>query len=135
MKWIFALKEKIKMAFILIFIAGIIILFNVLMKSNVSGLEASMKSIYSDRLVAGAAISAIIELSYQNHLHLEEHIHTARAERYQLLEQVIEQNNREADSLLTVFRKTVLVIQEKKALDELMQTNLRYRKFKGIWCA
>ncbi|QHT67236.1 hypothetical protein GXP67_11595 [Rhodocytophaga rosea] len=131
MKWIFALKEKIKMAFILIFIAGVIILFNVLMKSNVSGLEASMKSIYSDRLVAGATISTIIELNYQNHLQLEEHIHTTSAEKYSMLEAGIRRNNKEADSLLTAFKKTVLVAQEKEALDEFVQTNLMYRKFQN----
>jgi hypothetical protein len=129
MKWIFELKEKIKMAFILIFIAAIIILFNLLMKSNVSGLEASMKSIYSDRLIAGATISTIIELNYQNHLHLEEYIHTSKAEKYSRLEEGIKHNNKEADSLLAAFKKTVLVAQEKKALEEFMQTNLRYRKF------
>src|SRR5687768_14353796 len=107
MKWLFALNEKIKVAFFLTFLAGIIILFNLLMKNNVTGLEASMKSIYSDRLVAGAVISTIIELNYQNHLHLEEHIHTNKVESYNRLEAGIRHNNKEADSLLTEFKKTV----------------------------
>jgi hypothetical protein len=98
MKWLFALNEKVKVAFF---------------------------------LVAGAAISTIIELNYQNHLHLEEHIHTNKVENYNRLEEGIRHNNKAADSLLTEFKKTVLVAPEKKALEAFMQTNLKYREFQG----
>jgi hypothetical protein len=131
MKWVFALKEKVKVAFFLAFLAGIIILFNLLMKSNVSGLESSIKSIYKDRLLAGAAISTIIEINYKNHLLLEEHIHTNKAEQYNKLEKEIKLNTTQADSLLSEFKKTILVVQEKQALKKFVQTNLAYRSFQN----
>lgn len=126
MKWIFAIKEQLKVATALTVILTTILLINIVVKRNVAQMDHSIHSIYKDRLIPAGDISSILEKMYSNRLLLEQHIHTKNPVQYRELELTIGLQNRQTDSLIKQFSKTLLVEEEVAALESYQRNLPKY---------
>ncbi len=96
--------------------------------SGVSRLSNKFFSMYRDRLEPAMELSVIIERSYQNRLHLEEHVTELGVESLVQIEFDIHRNNRIIDSLINKYSETYLVPEEIKSLNKYRRNMDEYRK-------
>jgi CHASE3 domain sensor protein len=96
--------------------------------SGVSRLSNKFFSMYRDRLEPAMELSYIIERSYQNRLHLEEHVTEMGVESLSQIEYAIYKNNRVIDSLILKYSETYLVPEEIKSLNKYRRNINEYRK-------
>lgn len=129
MKWLMGAKENNKLAFVLPVMVILIITMIVASKNQINQLDKSVHSIYHDRLVAGRAITQIMDLHYENHLLTDKYIQeTILHNQARLADQVVHNYN-QIDSLMREFKKTMLVEEEKDALQAYEQNNDAHRAF------
>jgi hypothetical protein len=129
MKWLLFIKEKNKLVFLLPIMVILIITLIVVSKSQISQVDKSVQSIYHDRLVAGRSITQIMDLHYQNHFLLDKYIHADTLLKQAPFEKQVEYNYKQMDSIMREFRKTVLVAEEKEALQAYELKNEAHRTF------
>jgi hypothetical protein len=94
MKWLLFFKEKTKLFFLLPVMILLLITLIVASKKQISQVDRSVQSIYHDRLVAGRAITQIMDLHYQNHLLIDKYIQADTLFRQALLEEQVAYNHR-----------------------------------------
>lgn len=129
MKWLLFFKEKNKLVFLLPVMVILILTLIVASKSQISQVDKSVHSIYHDRLVAGRSITQMMDLHYQNHFLLDKYIHADTLLKQAPLEEQVVYNYQQMDSIMREFRKTVLVAEEKEALQAYELKNKAHRTF------
>ena len=117
MDWSINLRQRDKIALALGVIFMVIVTANWFMNYSMKQIGGQFKSVYEDRLVPALDISAIVELSYKNHLLLEEHILETDSNVKNNLSEQITQNQRDIDSILVKFEATYLTKEERKDLE------------------
>ena len=129
MKRLFSFKENTKIALLLPVMVVLIITLIVASKSEISQVDKSVHSIYHDRLVAGRAITLIMDLHYQNHFLVSKYMETNTLSVQPLLENQVNHNYHQMDSIMGEFSKTLLVSEEKQALKAYELQNKAHRAF------
>ncbi|GAB3202098.1 hypothetical protein ABID22_003692 [Pontibacter aydingkolensis] len=121
MNWSINLRQRDKIALALGFIFLVIVLANWFVNYSMKQISGQFKSVYEDRLIPALDISAIVELSYKNHLLLEEHILESDLSVKNKLSEQITRNQHEIDSILVKFEATYLTKEERIDLESYKQ--------------
>jgi hypothetical protein len=76
---LFQIKDKMKMALVLLIIIAVILLCNISLRHSFKTLDAQMHTIYKDRLIPSNYLFSMAEILFQKRLHLDEGIMTPAA--------------------------------------------------------
>jgi len=120
MKWAFTIRNKFKIAGILLVVFMTLLIKNFVEKRHVSELGTSFSSVYKDRLLVEGYIYQL-----SNHLHVKKIVtdNCYNSVEPEKVSKSIAQQNHEIDGLMIAYAKTKLTKEEAVHLQEL-RTNL-----------
>lgn len=123
MKWAYQIRHKLKAAAVFTGIILVIILGNFSERSSFSDLDASMSSIYNDRLKPATYLYEISNNLYQKRLVLA---HTGSTPDVPL-DQAIRQHDQAIADLVRAYEKTMLTTEEKTAWKNFLASLENYQ--------
>ncbi|MBD1396098.1 MCP four helix bundle domain-containing protein [Pontibacter sp. JH31] len=123
MNWAYRINKRDQVAFALGAVFSIIVLANWFASYSIGKVSNQFKSVYQDRLIPSLDISEVLERYYQNRMHLEEHILSGSDSQHDSLQQLVQKNTQEIDSLIHKFERTYLIERESA---ELAQYKLQF---------
>jgi len=116
MEWIFGIREKLKLAFLLALICVLVLVNIYVERSNIASINDSFCSIYDDRLLPATYVFHLTDHMYQKRLILEHQLHHHDTlEASEALRRVAI-HNKAIDTLIADFETTYLVEQEGQLL-------------------
>ncbi|QPH40819.1 MCP four helix bundle domain-containing protein [Pedobacter endophyticus] len=118
MKFAFALKNKIKIAFLLFCIMCCILLIRFLEDKSVAKINESFVSMYQDRLVPAIDLFFVAENLYLKNTVFQDAFANNFGHPSTEISKITGYNNK-IDSVITKYEKTLLVNEEKKFLGDL----------------
>ena len=118
MKFAFALKNKIKIAFLLFCIMCCILLIRFLEDKSVAKINESFISMYQDRLVPATDLYFVAENLYLKNTAFQDAFENDSVHPSARISKITGYNNK-IDSVITKYEKTLLVNEEKKFLGDL----------------
>ncbi len=128
MDWIFSIQAKLKAAFLLALICGLVLVNIYWERSNITSMNDSFCSIYDDRLLPATYIFHLTDHLYQKRLILEYQLLRQDAQDVTKALQRLEVHNKAMDTLISDFERTYLVESEGEMLGhfkkELQDYNL-----------
>lgn len=129
-KWIISTRNKIKMAFALITVAGLLVIANHVEQEHVSSIDKSFFSIYADRLVPATTIFEIREHLYEKQARLSASMNTAGAS-LAAQRRGIDSCNQRIDRLLSDYKKTYFWEKEASYLQVFEQELRQYNRIEA----
>lgn len=128
MKWVFAIQQKHKVAFLLGCILCIVILTTILERINMGDINRSFTSIYNDRLIPATEMFYLSENLYRKRLLTEKFLLSHEESQTSELREKLNMYNQSIDSLITEYEKTYLVDNESKYLTALKDKLSSYKQ-------
>jgi len=122
-KWIISTRNKLKLAFVLIVVAGLLLAANRFAREQVASIDQSFLSIYADRLVPATTIFEIREHLYKKHTLLTGLLHSGTGD-IQAHKKGIDSCNHGISSLLSAYKKTYFLEKEAGFL-QVFEENLQ----------
>lgn len=119
MRWSFIIQQKFKAALLLGSVMLMIILGTMILNHNIRGIDQSISSIYSDRLIPATTIIYLSENLYGKRLEIEKFLFFENTKTVDDVSKTLRNYEQSTDSLLTAFSKTVLTNEEVKSLLKL----------------
>jgi len=116
MNWSFVIQQKLKAVILLGGIMLMIILGALISRNNMRGLDKSFSSIYQDRLIPATTIIYLSENLYGKRLLLEKFLFSDSLNSSVQISGQLLTYDHSIDSLIKVFGRTYLVVQEEKSL-------------------
>lgn len=124
MKFAFSLKNKLKIAFLLLCIMCCTLLIRFLEDKSVEKINASFISMYNDRLIPATDLYFIAENLYHKNAILQKALLGNDVLQGSTVLVKMNKHNRSIDSLITKYELTLLVKQEQSFLNELKRALL-----------
>ncbi|MTI20232.1 hypothetical protein E1176_04295 [Fulvivirga sp. RKSG066] len=112
MKWIYSLKEKVKIALALAVVFLLVLMTNTINKNHFAELQESFTSVYKDRLLVENYIYKLSHELNTKRVNLFNHVNAS----YNLTKA-----NERIDALITNFENTLLTEDEAKLLDGFVE--------------
>lgn len=133
MDWIFSIRAKLKVAFLLALIC-VLVLANIYWeRSNITSMNDSFCSIYADRLLPATYVFQLTDHLYQKRLILEHQLHHHDTLEAKEAQRQVMIHNKAMDTLIADFEATYLVKTEGQLLSAFKQQLKDYNRLeKGL---
>ncbi len=133
MDWIFSIRAKLKLAFLLALIC-LLVLANIYWeRSNIASMNDSFCSIYADRLLPATYVFQLTDHLYQKRLILEHQLHHHDTLEAKEAQRQVMIHNKAMDTLIADFEATYLVKTEGQLLSAFKQQLKDYNRLeKGL---
>lgn len=125
MKWTFVVQQKLKIALLLSVIMGAVILFNLILQKNISDIDRSVNSIYSDRLIPATDIFYLSESLHNRKSAIEQVVYRNQVGVGQLRAELKEYDVRILQ-LVNKYEKTYMVEEESVSLADFKRSISTY---------
>lgn len=116
MRWTFVIQQKLKVALLLGLVMCLVVLFNLILQKNISDINRSVNSIYSDRLIPATDIFYLSENLHNRQLAMEQFLFRSEGNYNQLKTQLNKFDDKQLD-LIAKYEKTYLVDEESLFLE------------------
>jgi hypothetical protein len=126
MRWGFLIQQKLKIAGMLAFLLGLVVLTNCLERKNVGDMNKSFASIYNDRLIPATEIIYLTENLYSKRLLMQRFLLLGKDEQKKEVQKELLLHSKLVDSLIFEFEKTYLVVEEFEVLAQFKQKAQEY---------
>lgn len=117
MRWTFVIQQKLKVALLLGLVMCLVVLFNLILQKNISDINQSVNSIYSDRLIPATDIFYLSENLHNRQLAMEQFLFRSERNYNQLKAQLKKYDGKQLD-LIAKYEKTYLVDEESVFLEK-----------------
>lgn len=111
MKWTFVIQQKLKVSLLLGFVMLMVVLFNLLLQKNVSDINKSINSIYTDRLIPATDIFYLSKNLHNRQLAMATFLYRDGGD-IDKLERTLSKYTDNMFELITKYEKTYLVDEE-----------------------
>ena len=125
MRWTYGIPQKLKTASLLLGIMALVVLFNLIERSNVAQLNQSVNSIYKDRLIPATDIFYMTEHLYEKRFAMENFL-AEDSNGTSNVKAKLASHNRALDTLVQKFEQTYLIGSESAFLASFRNKARRY---------
>ncbi len=126
MKWTFYIRQKLKVALLLLGIMMLIMLTILISRKNINHISESFDSMYKDRLIPATDIFYLAENLYSKRILLENYLNSEINKNTQQLRESLTHHDRIMDSIIVEFEKTYLVDEESHFLTDFKEKSEQY---------
>lgn len=125
MKWTFVIQQKLKVAVLLGLVMLLVVLFNLILQKNISDINRSVNSIYSDRLIPATDMFYLSNNFHHRQLAIEKFLFTDDQNTGQL-RSTLHKYDKEIFALISKYEKTYLVKEESVFLKKFKEQVRQY---------
>lgn len=126
MKWTFYIRQKLKVALLLLGIMMLIMLTILISRKNINHISESFDSMYKDRLIPATDIFYLAENLYSKRILLENYLNSEINKNTHQLRESLTHHDGIMDSIIVEFDKTYLVDEESHFLTDFKEKSKQY---------